>query len=261
MAKSKEEQGIVPAGSNAMTQIDSALMAQIGDAIGEDPSQLIKVRESLLKANRLKLTNAMSKAFKSRLAEEGDFVIETREQNFGKEVTIIPIMISESASLLDKQTSNVVCSSNNLITNTHGEPCKQCPYNEYWNDWGTAEAKKTPGCKTSIDVLCIPVFGGEPQAGQVVEMNFRKNNTKAGKSIINLMANDPRKIPFASKYTLKSFLKTQEQYTFYAIHEDVKRTPVSNEDLAKILPTVKRVIDAEKKGEIEREVESDALPI
>lgn len=219
---------------------------------------LVRVRDSLIKTSRLKLVQTSSKAFKSRLAEEGHFACDSRQISYGPAVEIIPILISESASLLSPDASGPICRTSDLIQNQDGVRCQACPHGEYWNDWGTKENKKNPGCKTSIDVICLVAGEIKP-----MELNFRKNNMKAGKSLVSLVADDPRGLPFGSAYTLRSKAGSNEQYEFKLIDPAIARRLLTIEELNSVVPVVKKVLESEKRGELVRDAEheDDDFPI
>lgn len=254
MSKStKEETAIAVKEAGALS---TDLMGELGEMM-QSAGPLIQVRQSVIKTPRIKLANDMSKARKSKLAEEGDFFCEAKTKNYGKQITIIPIIISESASLMNAE-GKVLCRSADLVRNHHGVMCSTCPeFGQYWNDWGTKEAPKVPQCKTSFDVLCIP-YGTD----EVVEMNFRKMNSKAGRELINMIANSKNKVPFASCYTFKSVPGVSGIHNYFKISEDVKRSELAEDELRLILPAVKSLLEAKKHGNIEREEETgDDLPI
>lgn len=240
---------------------DVALAAELND-MATSFGPMIRVRRELLRIPRLKLTQAMSKANNAGLARPGEFVSDVKGKAYGTEIEIIPVLISESASLMSKEAAQVVCSTRDLIKNLNGEPCSKCPHGEYWNDWGTKDQKKTPGCKHSIDMIVL--LKGDPIPA---EINFRKNNQKAGKALINFIANDFKRVPFASKYKLRSSPKTSGQYNFFAIDEYIEKTVLSDAEIKEIIPSVRKILDMEKSGSLEREAEdvaddtSDDLPV
>jgi len=262
--KSKEETAV------AVKQESSMQLASLQSEF----SSALNVRTDLLKIPYLRLTHGTSEDFKAGVSGLGDFSCGLRAKNYGKEVTIIPLFVSESASLLfspknpptiisDEErkisvNGDVLCSSQDLIHNKDGILCKNCPYGEYHADWGTKSEKRTPKCKQSIDVICL--VDGEIKS---VMINFRKSNYSAGRSLVNLISNDPRMIPFGSKYTLKSKVtisKDKEEYMM--ISEAITRTILTDEEVSNIIPIARQILNAKKAGKIEVVNDSEVdLPV
>lgn len=219
----------------------------------------VEVRSTLLKVPTLRLTQAMSDAAADELAKIGDFACTERKKNYGKTVTIIPLVISESASLLysknnppsnmmrEASDGDVLCRSNDLIKNMDGVMCKNCPYGEYYADWGNDVTKKTPKCKTSIDIVCL--VDGEDDMKPVF-FSLRKSSFKAGKALVNLVINDPLGIPFGAKYTLQSEDKTFDNYKYKIVSEAIKVAPLTADQIKKIIPVAKKVLEAKKSKEL-----------
>ena len=221
-------------------------LAEFHEVAG-DMSGLVSVRSDILKIPRIKLTQKMSNVY-GELAQEGDFASEVLGVNYGTEVTIIPICISESASYLNKDTSEVVCYSKDLLKNGDGVLCKDCPHNQYWNDWSA----KTPGCKLSIDVVCL-VKTADGVVKEPVEMNFRKMNYKAGKAIVNSVVRDAFKVPFGSEYKLLAKQATKDQHKFYVVSDVVERKQLDLDTVKSILPLAKNFLEMKKRGMVETE--------
>lgn len=241
-------------GKEVMVVNDQALMTELFGMKG-DVGHMVNVRRELIKVPRIKLAQKSSAAFEARLANLGEFFCEVRQANYGPTVEIIPILINESASYLDKDTSQIICDTPDLIRSRDNKLCKECPYGQYWNDWGTKEQKKVPGCKHSINIVCL--VANDPEM-KPMEINFRKNNSKAGREIINLVVNDIRGIPFGTSYKLSAKEGTSGQYTFHYVNsKNIGKRALSNKEIMDILPTVKRIIELDKTGALEREVDGD----
>lgn len=229
-------------------------------------SGAVTVRQELIKVSRLKLNQKMSAAVSDGLGKEGDFTIPVESKNYGNKITIIPLVVSESASLLfnvnnhptiwndndsDKYVDGqVLCSSFDLIQNTNGDFCNRCPYGDYFNDWGTPEKRRKPKCRTSIDVVCL--VDGEQSP---VVLNFRSTSYPAGKSLINFIVKDPKGIPFANKYTLVSGPGVSNGFKHVKIEEGMVKTPLTDEELSVVIPIARQVLNAKKKGSIVHESE------
>lgn len=235
---------------------------------------MINVRKEILQVARVKLVQKMSKAVDSGLGVAGEFVCDLRGVNFGKSLQIIPIMASESASLLynskfppsknapmEARDGQVLCRSNDLIKNLNGVSCVACPFGEYWNEWSANGGMKIPGCKSSIDfVVMVPGYE------RPFEMNFRKNNMKAGKTLINMMFNDARGVPFASVYTLKPMSMTKDDYKFFSIDPvAIEKRALDNDELRDIIPVARHLSDLKKNKSLQYESQQsdadDDLPI
>ena len=249
-----------------MTKKETAVAVTAGNDLAEfkelagDMEGLVTVRSDLLKIPRLKLTQKMSNVY-GELAKEGDFASEVLGINYGDAVSIIPISVSESASLMDTEAATVVCYSRDLLKNTEGDLCTACPHKEYWNDWST----HTPNCKLSIDVVCL-VKTDAGISHDPVEINFRKMNYKAGRSIINMIMRDKYGVPFGSSYKLVSKQATKDQYKFALISDVVEKTQLEAEEIKGIIPIAKNFLDMKKRGMVQVESEvakpetSDANP-
>ncbi len=258
MAKKKEivPEGAAPESTAVVPVPDDAAMLTALTEFREQAGSLVNVRKELLRVPRVALTQGSSKSVKAGLRMPGLFECSVKGVEFGKTVTIIPILVWEDASLMPKGAQAPICSTDNMVRNREGALCRSCPHGEYWGDWGTKDKKRVPGCKTSINILCLV-----GDAHEVVEMNFRKNNSPAGRSLLNLIANDVRRVPFGSQYTLGSKDKTSVEFgTFKAIDENVKQEALSVETLKEILPTVKQVVEFHKSGRLERDAGDDTEP-
>ena len=219
-------------------------------------SESIQVRRDLLEVPRLKLNNAMSQAVNAGLAQVGDFSCLSRGKNYGKEVTIIPLIIKESASFLDKETSEVVCSTHDLVKNLNGFNCNQCPHKAYWNDWGTKKEPKVPKCKASIDMIVLIEGDSDP-----VELNFRKNNHKAGRALLNLIVNDPKKIPFGRKYKLHSQQVPNGKFLYQIVNPSkIEISEISADSLSSIVKIARNLLEKKKVNKIVMEVENEDAP-
>jgi|SRR3990167_5287749 len=240
------------------------LNMELAGIANEFGGQMVNVRQEIIKIPRLKLTQKMSQAAGSGLGKEGDFVCELIAMNYGKTVTIIPIVTSESASLLydsrdpvktpaPMQDGSIVCRSNDLIRNIEGQLCKDCPYGAYWKDWGVDGTP--PKCKTAIDVICLVEGSDRP-----VVLSFRKKSMPAGKALVNFIVNDSARVPFGSKYVLVSEQGTQDNYKFMVISPGMQKKSLSDEELTQVIPIAKRIFEARKKGAVEAEEEHD-IPV
>lgn len=211
----------------------------------------IEVRSELIKTSKLKLCNALSDTAKSGLARPGDFTCQDMGFNFGTSVTIIPIFIKESASLLDKKTSQILCSTDNLITNRNGRKCSECLFGEYWNDWGTKEQRKIPGCKASIDMVIVVYDEAHKEVGvHPMIINFRKNNHNAGKQLVNLISKT--QIPFSRKYTLHSQDDTKDAYEYKIINaKKIEFTELTSEEIKQVIPLARHIFDSRKAGTLD----------
>lgn len=266
--KLKEETQMLPKAEAALTSED--LYSLQNEFAGS-----FNVRTELLKIPYLRLTHGTSEAFKAGLSKDGEFSCSLRSKNYGDKVTIIPLYVSESASLLfspkfppkniseeERKNSNngdVICSSADLFINKNGVPCKNCPYGEYHADWGPKNNSTPPKCKQSIDVICL--VDGEDKS---VMLNFRKSNYSAGKALVNLIANDSRKIQFGSKYTLTSKIKPSDDGDYWIISEVITQTPLNAEEFNSVIPLARSIVTARRRGEIkvdEHESHAEDLPV
>lgn len=232
-----------------MNKEDKALMA----SMQSDFSELVQVRKELQKIPRLKLNNPLSDAVKGGLGKPGDFTCSTLGMNYGSSVTMIPIIITESASLLDKSTSEVKCSTKDLIKNNQGVLCRLCPHGEYWNDWGTRAVLKIPNCKTSLDMIIVLVDQKTQKIliENPMQINFRKNNHKAGRALLNFVTNDPSKISFGRKYTLYSREESKDKHDYFVIHsKKIEYAPLTMDEMKSIVPIAKQFIEWKKAGEM-----------
>lgn len=219
----------------------------------------IDVLPELVKLPRLKLDNPLSDAVKGGLSKPGEFSCFIRGINYGDTVTIVPLIISQSASYLDKDTSALICSSSDMMVNRNGQPCKQCPYGEYWNDWGNKDSPKTPKCKSSLDMV---VMVNPLEAKTIMGFSFRKSNYKAGKSLFNLVLGDPRKIPFGRKYTITSKMenlkKGNKDYEYFVVHpHKIIAQALTDEELKMVIPVAREMLNLRNSGKIHHEVDNE----
>jgi len=225
-------------------------------SLGGDLSGMMQVRSNLIKHPKIKLANALSDSFKKGIAKLGEFASTEMGKNFGNSLTIIPLLIKESSSLLDKDTSNITCSSRDLIKNMNGVPCMRCPHGQYWNDWSKLNSQGKaipPGCKLSIDMMVL-VY--DLETGKILQtpmqMNFRKSNHKAGKEIINKVAYHPSRIPFMQRFTLSSIEGQSGPHDFFMIDaKKVKNSDVKQSELEDLAPVIKHILQLHKNDSLD----------
>ena len=249
--------------SNAVVaaQTGKAMLAELGDLQNEF-SSAVQVRAELIKIPQLKLDNALSDSVKGKLSEPGFFSCFVQGISFGPTVTIIPLIITESASYLQKKTSELICSSKDLLRNREGKLCKQCPHGEYWADWGTKTNPKVPECKNSIDMIVIVnPFGDTFDKLTVMQLSLRKSNHKAGRNLVNLIGGDPRRIPFGRMYELTSKEEKSNNNDYWGINPNkIKATELTDEQLAQVIPVAREMLRLKNSGKIQTETVADDMP-
>ncbi len=223
------------------------LAAELGEL--QEAGGFIEVRKELITIPRLQLGQALSDGVQAGLGKAGEFLSKVKGKNYGATVKIIPILVSESAALLDKKTNKLICRSDNLSTNTDGVACTKCPHGQYWNDWSGDEG---PQCRTSIDVVCI--VNDEMEMPQV--LSFRKTSYKAGKALLNLIMHDKFKVPFGSQYTLKSAAATKDDWKYFIIEESPAKEQLTEALIKQVIPIAKQLLDMKKQGRIKHEEEA-----
>lgn len=226
------------------------------DMSGLDMSGLVSVNSEILKRARLKLNNPMSSSVSSGEGKSGEFTCSSLEKNYGNSVEIIPVLVSESASYLDKDTSDLVCVSHDLINGTTGGKCASCSYGVSWMDWKSSDGRP-PACKKSIDMLVLDKDLNK------MEINFRKTNYKCGRELVNLIVNDPNGIPFGRAYTIKSEQKSEGSKVYYSIDfKNISKRVLSKEEITKIIPIAKKCLEMKRSGAFATPIaEDDTLPI
>lgn len=210
----------------------------------------VEVRRELIRIPRLKLNNALSDAVKGGLGKPGDFSCVVSGVSFGPSVTFVPLIVTESAALLDKETSTLICSSRDMVTNKNGQKCARCPHGQYWNDWSNG---KIPECKTSIDMIVLVKSPELPGGQEVMQISFRKTSHTAGRKLLNLIVRDPRGVLFGSAYTIhgKEETNAKRKQTYYAIDSlKIERTPLSMEMLQEVLPYARKMKEIKDAGRI-----------
>lgn len=250
----------------ALTKVD--LPTELA-ALTADLGGLVQVRQELLKPLRLKMVQAMSQA-QGSLGNVGEFVCETAGINFGSSITIIPLMIKESASLMFAVNSppkampvgegpddgTPICHTKDLIKNSNGIPCKMCPYDEYWAEWVD---DKAPKCKASIDVFCIP-----EGTKSVMILQLRKTSHAAGKDLVNKVVSSGA-APFLFKYTLASKDGTADKYRFKIVDPaSTIKTPLTKEELEGYVPVIRDFLLKQKEQAVEYDVtegKEDDIPL
>jgi hypothetical protein len=211
------------------------------------------IRRELIKIPRLKLGNALSESVQAGYAKSGEFSLNINNMNLGTAITIIPLITYENASLMN-QAGQVVCSTRDLVTSEEGNPCATCIHDEYWNNWGTKEDRKVPKCKLSINIIAIFMVEGESSINtdNIAEINFRKNNYKAGKALVNFIVHDKSRLPFGTKYTLSSMTETNmNKQTYHIIDPNkVELNPCTQEEINQIIPTARKILQFRKANNI-----------
>lgn len=232
------------------------LSNELADLANEFAGQgLVTVRSEIIRVPRLKLAQALSPAVSGGLTKSGNFFCELTGQDLGSEINFIPVIVSTSASLLNK-AGEVVCRSKDLIRNQDGDKCSSCPHGQYWNDWGTKENKKVPLCKESFDFLALVDGVATP-----VVFSFRKTSIKAGKALVNYISFDPARVPFGTVYTLKSIVRENEaKQKYYTVDENaIARNQIPHDKLKELLPTIRNIISNHKANKFEAEPENSDL--
>lgn len=243
----------------------------------EDESQFsgaLNVRSELIKPPTLKLGQAMSPDVQAGLAKIGEFYSKAKGRSYGKEITIIPLIVNESAALLD-DAGNLVCKSLNLLQNQDGELCSKCPHNSYWAKWGVNAdngKKIPPKCKNGIDIaLLVETENGIDRKPMI--FTFRKDNFKPGKELLDSIVNHPRGIPFAKKYKIKSKAKTNDRnQTYYIADSAYESTGITQEEYNVIKPIglallkqfkegLVDITETEKEGETHAETAFEEMPL
>lgn len=246
--------------SKAVTQVakqEVQILDQVYlDQLQNEYADSIDVRKEIIRTPKLKLCNALSDGVKSGLGKLGDFVCNEAQENLGPSISIIPLITGESASLLQQKSSTVICSSRDMIKNREGVLCKNCPHGEYWNDW----KNKVPGCKTSIDMIVLLYHSASKEVGiSPMVLNFRKNNYKAGRKIVEKIFYNKVKLPFAYRYTISSRLESANKQDWYAIDSNkIDCVPLTQEEIQQTVPWAKRFIEMKRSGKIDIVDEGEA---
>lgn len=249
----QEETALAPKQETALAEAD--LLKQMQGEFGE----AVQVRRELIKIPRIKLNNAMSDATQGGLGKIGEFTCQVRGINFGPILKFYPLLVSESASYLNKDTSEIICMSRDLVRNRDGKLCRQCPHGEYWNDWGSKTNPKVPNCKSSIDMI-VAVRNPETNDWTVMQLSFRKTSYPAGRALVNLIAGDPRRIPFGRGYSVLGRLGKNEKMKkdyWYIDDKSVEKEATTNEELMEIYPIAKQMMEMRRAGKIEDDFEQD----
>lgn len=137
------------------------------------------------------------------------------------------------------KAGKLMCRSEGLVKNIHGEACLKCPHDSYWDDW----TKGPPACSKAINFYGVV-------NGNVYELIFRKTSYDAGKSLLNLLLND--KI-CTHKYLLKAQPDKRDSYEFFSINPVISKQALTMEELSAIVPKVKKVKDLIKARRIDTE--------
>lgn len=250
----KQEKAIAKKDETAIAALGEKELADLGNEFGSS----VQVRRDILKIPALKLGNALSPAVQGGLAKQGEFFCEIKDKKYGTEVTVAVLRIKESASLMEEKGNKVICSSDDLIHSRDGHECANCPYNEYWADWGDDDNPKQPKCSASIDVTCLVANEDGEFDDPVPEViSFRKTNNKAGRKLAGKIVYHPHGIPFEKKYVLKSFKDKKDRHTFYAIDTDVRKLDMTIDELKGIIPIAKKVKEYFDKGNVVQETDVD----
>lgn len=235
---------------------------EFNDAINVDPS--------VIKVPRLRLIQKMSEVAGQGDIKLGDFYSSLLGKNFSNTIQIIPIMATQTSSLMfkagkpprampvgdDPKDGTVICKTSNLVKSDSGHECAKCPYNEFHSAWGK---KSPPACKLSFDIIAlVSKAGSDEWTREPVIFSLRKTSYKAGKELINQIARSPKKIPFSQSYTLKSETAmnlVKQQY--FIVSSMVENKPVAEDLMMAIYPTARQVIEAYRRRKVQFTEEMD----
>jgi hypothetical protein len=101
--------------------------------------------------------------------------------NYGPELNFIPLKAKEAAFYIPKNERKLVCRSDDGITNSKGEACKQCPYGNYHR--GPWVDNKSPACHTTVNL-----FGLDAETGMPGVMVFKVKSLAEGQKIAKQIA-------------------------------------------------------------------------
>lgn len=225
---------------------------------------MINVRKELLKVPRVKLTQGNSAELGSGLANIGEFSCYTRAKNFGKELTIIPLTISESATYFAEDMKTILCKSNDLITGTDEVKCKECPFGKEKAFWYFLEKdckkEEKEKCYSSIDLTFACVENNEIDEIPLI-LSFSKSNYKIGQDLLNNLYYHPKQIPFLYKYFLYSEKAPNAQFNYFVIKKKPERLVLNKDEMNKIMKIALTVNKANKEGRLEKEENLTDIPM
>lgn len=134
---------------------------------------------------RIKVMQGLSPEVQEGLAKYGDLVNSLTKENYGKEVTLVPIdwWVSRIYWRDRKEGGGIVCRSFDAIKGSTCGVCSECPH----RNWTTSDdGKQVPSnCVKIFNVLCALIKEeGKPE---IIVASFLKTSFKAGKEWINVM--------------------------------------------------------------------------
>lgn len=151
--------------------------------------------------------------------QPGTFYNDLLLYNFGPELQFIPLKAKEAAFYIPKNERKLVCRSDDGVTNSKGEACKQCPYGVYHR--GPWVDSKSPACHTTVNLYGLDAVTGMPGVmvfkvkslaeGQKIAKQIAFVNKPVGILIGVVQEKNDSGIFYVPK-TKKLFPLTQEQY-------------------------------------------------
>lgn len=193
---------------------------------------------------RLKLLQALSPEVLDKKGSPGEFVNSISGENFGSEVSFIPLFWRKSRILWipREDGGGIRCRSFDGRTSSAGENCLSCE-NRLWKTEGKERIQ--PECVSFINLITLV-------QGNPVAISFGKTSYSAGKKFINLVTLKGVDI-FSFLYTLISQETTTEKGRFYIMRIDDPLKKPGDEILGKAEAFFERLMEI--KPEIHEEDE------
>ena len=157
----------------------------------------------------LTLVQKMSPSEHLDVAKEGDLINSLTLENYGKSLTIVPILYRKQRIMWipRKAGGGIECRSFDGKTGSKWGACAECQFGK-WNQEAKDPQEKKPKCTEYFTFPTIIVReGGEPD---MVIASFGMTRYGCGKKLANLIYGKPMIPAFGGKYTLSSYIEHGE---------------------------------------------------
>ena len=175
---------------------------------------------------RVKICQQMSQEVADKKAEAGDFFNTLTGDNYGTELSFVPIQpfkqriflvreerraIIEAATGLSIEGQGLACRSYDMVhgTGTPGGDCSECELAD-WVD------RQPPYCTETYNVAALT------ELGELIFLGFQKSSAKVGKALFSMLRLTMQ-APWSKTYTATTRLTKNSLGNFYV--PDITRTP------------------------------------
>lgn len=169
------------------TEESKDVVASSGNALSAERMQSKKGVKKLDREDqmipRLKLMQGLSPEVQEGIAKYGDLVNSLTKENYGKTLTVVPVMWWKSRIYWRdrKEGGGIICRSFDAVTGSVFGKCETCEH----KNWTVENGEQKPSaCVALFNVLCCIPTKAVPE---LIVASFLKTSFKQGKQWVNLM--------------------------------------------------------------------------